>query len=45
VKNALTNGEFDFKRINFDVDRYVVDSATGIQDERYIVFPNYIFNV
>ena len=45
VKNALTNGEFDFKQINFDVDRYIVDSATGIQDERYIVFPNYIFNV
>lgn len=45
VKNALANGEFDFKRINFDVDRYIVDSATGIQDERYIVFPNYVFNV
>jgi hypothetical protein len=45
VKNALANGEFDFKQINFDVDRYIVDSATGIQDERYIVFPNYIFNV
>ena len=45
VKNALLNGDFDFKTINFDVDRYIVDSASGIQDERYIVFPNYIFNV
>jgi len=45
VKNALNNGVFDFKTINFDVDRYVVDSATGVQEERYIVFPNYVFNV
>lgn len=45
VKNALENGEYDFKSIDFDVDRYILDSAIGITQESYIVFPNYEYNV
>jgi hypothetical protein len=45
VQNALDTGEFDFKRLNLDIDRYVLDSAEDITEERYIVFQNYIFNV
>lgn len=45
VLNALQNGEFDFKNLNIDIDRYVLDSAENINEERYIVFQNYIFNV
>jgi hypothetical protein len=45
VLNALNQGLFDFKKLNLDIDRYVLDSAEGITDERYIVFQNYIFNV
>jgi hypothetical protein len=45
VLNALKEGQFDFKNLNLDIDRYVLDSAEGINEERYIVFQNYIFNV
>jgi len=45
VQKALEEGEFDFKSINFDVDRYILDSAEGVVQESYIVFPNYEYNV
>lgn len=45
VKNALKEGVYDFKSINFDVDRYILDSAVGVSQESYIVFPNYEYNV
>lgn len=44
VQKALAEGEFDFKSINFDVDRYILDSAQGVSQESYIVFPNYEYN-
>ena len=44
VQKALEEGEFDFKSINFDVDRYILDSAEGVVQESYIVFPNYEYN-
>jgi hypothetical protein len=45
VQNALKEGEYDFKAIDFDVDRYILDSAVGLSQESYIVFPNYEYNV
>jgi len=44
VQNALANDEFDFKMIDLDIDRYIVDSALGVDEERYIIFANYRFN-
>jgi hypothetical protein len=44
VLNALSKGTFDPKTINFEIDRYILDSAVGISDERYIVFANYRYN-
>lgn len=45
VEKALDEGIYDFKSINFDVDRYTLDSAIGVTQESYIVFPNYQYNV
>ena len=45
VQKALEEGSYDFKSINFDVDRYILDSAVGVSQESYIVFPNYEYNV
>jgi len=45
VQKALQEDEYDFKQINFDVDRYILDSAVGVSEETYIVFPNYEYNV
>ena len=44
VQNALNEGVWDPKKINFDIDRYILDSAVGIDSERYIVFANYKYN-
>jgi hypothetical protein len=44
VQNALRDGLWDPKKINFDIDRYILDSAVGIESERYIVFANYKYN-
>jgi hypothetical protein len=42
--NLDTNG-FDFKQINFDVDRYIIDSTTGNSNDQYILFANYQYNI
>jgi hypothetical protein len=30
---------FDFKAIDFDVDRYIIDSVDGIIEDKYLAFP------
>ena len=41
----VKNSGFDFKNIDFEIDRYVIDSTTGNSNEQYILFANYQFNV
>ena len=41
----IQNSKFNFKQINFDIDRYIIDSTTGNSNEQYILFPNYEYNV
>jgi len=41
----IKNSTFDFKDINFEVDRYIIDSTKGNSNEQYIVFANYEFNI
>lgn len=41
----IKNSDFDFSDINFDVDRYIIDSTKGVSREQYILFANYDFNV
>ena len=36
---------FKFNDIDFDIDRYIIDSSTGNSNEQYIVFANYQYNV
>jgi len=35
----IKNSEFDFKTIDFDVDRYIIDSVDGIIEDKYLAFP------
>ena len=35
----IKNNEFDFKVLDFEVDRYVIDSINGILEDRYLAFP------
>ena len=41
----IQNSNFNFKQINFDIDRFFIDSTTGNSNEQYILFPNYEYNV
>jgi len=41
----IQNQDFDFKTIDFDIDRYVVDSTTGTSEDQYILFANYEHNI
>jgi hypothetical protein len=43
-ENILNTG-FDFTTIDYDIDRYIIDTTTGKSQEQYIVFANYQFNV
>lgn len=45
IKENLQNSNFDFKSLNFEIDRYIIDSTQGIEREQYILFANYQFNV
>jgi hypothetical protein len=44
VENILNNG-FDFKKINYEIDRYIITNTLNNINEQYILFANYKFNV
>ena len=41
----IQNNGFDFKTLDLDVDRYVIDSTSGNSQEQYIVFRRNLLNV
>ena len=41
----IKNSSFDFKQLDFDIDRYIIDSTKGNSQEQYIVFANYQYNL
>lgn len=45
IKQNIENSEFDFRKINYDIDRFIIDSTTGNSNEQYIIFANYPFNI
>lgn len=45
IKENIVNAGFDFKNIDYEIDRYIIDSLPGSQEERFILFANYKFNV
>ena len=42
---AIKNSGFDFKTIDFEIDRYIIDSTTGVAQEQYVLFPDYQYNI
>ena len=45
IINYMTTTGFSFTQLDFDIDRYIIDSTTGNSQEQYILFANYTFNV
>jgi len=41
----IKNQDFNFNNIDFDIDRYIIDSTTGKSEEQYILFANYEYNI
>ena len=44
VKQNIINSGFDFNVINYEIDRYIIDSTRGVSQEQYIIFANHQFN-
>ena len=45
VKENIENSEFDFRQINYEIDRYIVESTDENNSEQYLLFGNYKFNM
>jgi hypothetical protein len=45
VKQNIINSGFNFNSLDYEIDRYIIDSTTGNSQEQYIIFANYQFNV
>jgi hypothetical protein len=45
IRENIVNAGFDFKTIDYEIDRYIIDSLPNSQQERFILFANYKFNV
>lgn len=45
VLNYMETSGFSFTNLDFDIDRYIIDTTTGNSQEQYILFANYQFNV
>ena len=41
----IKNSGFDFSSINFEIDRYIIDSTKGNSNDQYVLFANYDFNI
>ena len=40
IKLLVENSGFDFKQLDYTIDRYVIDSVTGYTSDKYLVFKN-----
>jgi len=45
IKENIINAQFDFGQIDYEIDRYIIDSTTDNQNEQFVLFANYKFNV
>jgi hypothetical protein len=41
----IKNSGFDQKQINYDIDRYIIKQTENAQQEQFILFANYQFNI
>lgn len=41
----IKNSGFDQKNINYDIDRYIIKQTENAQQEQFILFANYQFNI
>jgi len=44
VKENIENANFNFSKINYEIDRYIVDKTADQNQETYIAFPRHTYN-
>ncbi len=37
----IKNSQFDFKVLDFEVDRYIIDALDGEIEDKYLAFPTF----
>jgi len=45
ILNNIQNTGFDFRQFHLDIDRYIVRRTDEYENERYILFANYAYNI
>jgi len=45
ILDNINNSGFDFKQFHIDIDRYIVRRTEDYENEQYILFANYAYNV
>lgn len=45
IRLNILNSNFDFKTLDLEIDRYIIDTTTGLTQDQYIKFGDYQFNV
>lgn len=45
IVENIVNAGFDFKNIDYDIDRYIIDSTPNNETEQFVLFANYRYNV
>lgn len=45
IAAAIRFSEFDYRQFELDIDRFLIDSTTGIGEPKYFVFANYAYNL
>lgn len=45
ILENIKNSNFDFKSIDYEIDRFIIDSTTGNSESQYLKFNNYKHNV
>jgi len=45
IDNYINSTNFNFNQIDYEIDRYIIDSTLNNSNEQYILFSNYKYNV
>lgn len=45
IIDNIKNSNFDFRQFNLDIDRYIIRRTEDYENEQYILFANYAYNV
>lgn len=45
IKENIENAGFDFKNIDYEIDRFIINATEENQNEQFLLFANYKFNV